>query len=269
MDVSIIIINYNTFELTRNCISSVIASTSGLNYEIIVVDNASSEKDISLLLHQFPLISIIKSQSNLGFAKGNNLGIKEANGNYVVLLNSDTILIENTFLKLFTYMESNSQPGVVSPKLIFPDGRHQSVAQRFPSIKYSLIEFLRIQKLLPSRNAGRLLLGAFFSHKETVKADWVWGTCFMFRKSILSQLPEKKLDETFFMYYEDMQWCMDIGQLGYEIHFFADSEVVHLMGGSSGQKNGMMEENGNIFLCKNYPGWQINLIKRLNAWLKY
>lgn len=266
--VSVIIINFNTFHLTTNCIASVKHFTSGITYEIIVVDNASTETNPSLLLYEFPFIKLIKSPVNVGFAKGNNLGIKEAAGKYILLLNSDTVLSDNTLFKLFEYLENNPKVGVISPRLIYPDGRHQSVAQRFPSIKYSLIEFFRLQKFLPGRRAGRLLLGAFFNHLETVKADWVWGACFMFPKSILDQLPDNKLDETYFMYFEDMQWCMDISKLGYEIHFFAGAEVIHLMGGSSGNKNSMMRENGNLFLKKNYPVWQIKWIKQLENWLK-
>lgn len=268
IDVSVIIINFNTFQLTTNCITSVKHFTSGITYEIIVVDNASTEKDISLLLDEFPFIRIIKSPLNVGFAKGNNLGIIEAKGKYLLLLNSDTAMVENTLFKLLSHLEANPKVGVVSPRLIFPDGKHQSVAQRFPSIKYSLIELFRIQKLLPGGKAGRLLLGAFFDHRETVRVDWVWGACFMFPKFILGQLPGNKLDETYFMYFEDMQWCMDIQKLGYEIHFFADSEVIHLMGGSSGKKNAMMIENGNLFLRKNYRKWEIKWINELQNLLK-
>jgi len=263
IDVSVIIINFNTFQLTTNCIDSVKRFTSEITYEIIVVDNASTETDTSMLLDKFPSIKLIKSQQNVGFAKGNNLGIQQAAGKYILLLNSDTILSENTLYKLFQYLEDNPRAGVVSPRLVFPDGRHQSAAQRFPSLKYSLIESFRIQKLMSARKKGRLLLGSFFNHRETVKADWVWGTCFMFPASILKQLPGNKLDETYFMYFEDMQWCMDISALGYEIHFFADTAVIHLMGGSSAKKNEMMQQNGELFLARNYPEWQIKWIKNL------
>lgn len=268
MDVSIIIINYNTLSLTRNCIISIKQCTRDVYYELIVIDNASTEKGVDSLQNEFADIKLFKSTVNLGFAGGNNLGLKQVAGKYVLLLNSDTILVENTIYKLFKYLEGNPKVGAVSPRLIFPDGRRQSVAQRFPSIKYSLIELFRIQKFLPTRKAGKILLGSFFNHSETLKVDWVWGTCFMLPKSILNQLPGGKLDETYFMYNEDMQWCMDIGKLGYEIHFFADSEVVHIMGGSLGKKNTMMEENGILFLRKNYAEWEIDWIRRLQGWLR-
>src|SRR5690606_31668768 len=124
------------------------------------------------------------------------------------------------------------EAGVVSARLVYPDGRHQSVAQRFPSVKYQLAELLRLQKLMPRKQAGRFLLGPFFDHKENVKADWVWGAYFFFRAAILKQLPGGKLDDSFFMYNEDIQWCLDIRRLGYEVHFCAETEVVHIMEGS-------------------------------------
>lgn len=267
MDVSIIIINFNTITLTRNCIASVQQFTADINFEIILVDNASTETDVSVLQNEFPSIKLVQSHLNLGFAGGNNLGIQYASGKYILLLNSDTYLKDNAILSLFNYMEEHPEAGVVSPRLIFPDGRHQSVSQRFPSIKYSLIELLRLQKFMPKAQAGKILLGPFFNHQETVRVDWVWGACFMFRAPILEKLPSKKLDETYFMYFEDMQWCLDITKLGYEIHFFAGAEVIHLMGGSSGSKNKMMLENGELFLKRNYPAWQIRWIKKLGTWL--
>lgn len=267
MDVSIIIINFNTITLTRNCIASVQQFTADINFEIIVVDNSSTETDVSVLQNEFPSIKLVQSHLNLGFAGGNNLGIQYASGKYILLLNSDTYLKDNAILGIFKYMENHPEAGAVSARLIFPDGKLQAVAQRFPSIKYQLIELFRLQKLMPAKKAGRLLLGAFFDHRETVKADWVWGACFMFPKSILGQLHANKLDDTYFMYCEDVQWCMDFNRLGYEIHFFAGAEIIHLMGGSSGEKSTMMIQNGELFLTKNYKKWEISLINKLQHWL--
>lgn len=267
MDVSIIIINYNTTELTLQCLESIYRYTTGIAFEVILVDNASSE-DPAVFRQRYPDLQLLASKENLGFAGGNNLGIRHAAGKYILLLNSDTYLKDNAILTVYNYMASRPQAGVVSARLVFPDGRHQSAAQRFPSVKYQLIELLRLQKLLSRKAVGRLLLGAFFDHKENVRADWVWGTFFMFRKDILTQLPGQQLDDTYFMYYEDMQWCMDISKLGYEIHFCADAEVVHVMGGSSGNKNKMMEDNGVLFMKRNFTPLQIKWIAQLDQWLR-
>lgn len=268
MDLSIVVINYNTEELTRSCIRSVIQHTSGLQYEIILVDNASTKPlDEAGFRKDFPKVRLIMSPKNLGFAGGNNLGIEQAKGRYVLLLNSDTYLTENALFRLYDFMMAHPKAGAASARLIYPDGRHQSVAQRFPSVRYGMIEFLRLQKFMSRRSAGKLLLGAFFDHDETVQADWVWGACFIFPRKLLAELPEKKLDDQFFMYYEDMQWCMDIKRLGYEICFVADAEVVHLMGGSSARKSELMQQNGAIFMQRNYRPSEIRWIKKLEGWL--
>jgi len=267
MDISIIIINYNTYELTCKCLESLYQYNDGFSYEIILVDNASIECDANLFKEKFPEINLIISERNLGFAGGNNLGIQQANGNFILLLNSDTELIENSILMCLNKVNGDKKIGVLSTKLIFPDGKHQPAAQRFPSIKYKLIELFRIQKLLSKNKAGKLLLGAFFDHNENAEADWVWGAFFLFRKEILSLLPNQKLDDIYFMYWEDVQWCMDIKKLGYKIYYFAETKIIHKMGGSAGKKNELMEKNGNLFFQKNYTKFEINLMKKISKYI--
>ncbi|TGD82985.1 glycosyltransferase family 2 protein [Hymenobacter wooponensis] len=267
IDVSVVVINYNTYALTRQCIASVYANTRNISIEVILVDNASTQINPSLFKDEFPELILVQSVENVGFAGGNNLGIQRATGRYILLLNSDTYLKDNAIHKVFDYMERTPAAGVVSARLVYPDGQHQAVAQRFPSVFVPLAEILRLQKLVPKSISGEILLGAFFDHQKTVKADWVWGAFFMFSASILNQLPGQKLDDKFFMYYEDMQWCWDIKKLGYEIHFFADAEVVHLMGGSSGAKNEMMLKNEQIFMKSNYGYLHRVMIRLVNKLL--
>jgi GT2 family glycosyltransferase len=268
MQVSVIIIHYNTPELTQNCLNSFIQQTAGLSYEIIVVDNASTIGDTKNLKEQFPQIKLVRSEKNLGFAGGNNLGIKEARGRYILLLNSDTVFKENALLKAYQYLEQHPKAGVVTVRLVYPDGKLQSAAQRFPSIKYTLAELFRLQKFIGHKKAGRLLLGAFFNQEENLKADWVWGAFFLFRKEVLDHLPGNQLDQSFFMYCEDMQWCLDIQKAGYEVHFYSGAEVVHLMGGSNASKQEMMEKNNEVFLKKNYSAGYIKTLKFLQQALK-
>ncbi|MDI9320101.1 MAG: glycosyltransferase family 2 protein [Phycisphaerales bacterium] len=267
MNISIIIINYKTYQLTCNCIDSIIKNVTGVSYEIILVENGTDEFRLEKVAHWGDKIKLILSEENLGFAGGNNLGIQYAQGKYILLLNSDVYLTDDAITKTYAYLEQRPQVGVVSAKLVYPDGRIQSVAQRFPSVKYQLIELLRLQKLMNKRVAGKLLLGSFFDHNENVKSDWVWGAYFMFPRNILSKLPQNKLDDSYFMYYEDMQWCMDIKKLGYEVHFCAEATVVHLLGGSSAAKKELMEKNGALFLSKNYTEAEAKWIKKLNKWL--
>ncbi len=266
MDLSVIITNYHTRHLVEDCINSILVQTRGLQYEVVLVENGSAQFTAANHSWSTDIVRVYELEKNRGFAGGNNYGITKATGKYILLLNSDTYLQSNAFRKTFDYMERHPEAGVVSARLVYPDGRHQSAAQRFPSIRYQLIEFLRLQKLLPSKMAGRILLGFFFDHKENLEADWVWGTYFQFRREILNQLPGGKLDEGFHMYYEDMQWCMDIRRLGYEIHFCSDAEVVHIGGGSSSDKQRYMRENHEVFLKRNYGSvhrFFIKLLERL------
>ena len=124
--VSIIIINYNTYQLTYNCIQSIYDKCHGLDYEIILVDNSSNECNPDVFLEKFPNIVLVKSRENAGFSKGNNLGIEKAIGQYILLLNSDTVLVNDAVSICYEYLHSHATVGVVTTKLIFPDGRIQS-----------------------------------------------------------------------------------------------------------------------------------------------
>ena len=268
IDVSIIIVNYNTFKMTCDCINSIYKNTKSLSFEIILVDNDSKECDGDLFLKSFPEIILVKSNSNVGFAKGNNLGIQKATGKYILLLNSDTVLKDNAIKISIDYLENHPKAGIMSVGLVFPDGAHQSVCQRFPSIRYQLFELLRLHKLVSKKVAGRILLGSFFKYDENIKSDWVWGTYFMFRKEILELLPNKKLNDDFFMYCEDMQWCWDFRTLGYEIHYCSETQVLHYSGGSSGNRHEMMKQNNRLFLENNYSPIHRMFINFLNRLLK-
>lgn len=264
IDVSIIVINYKTFQDTNRCIDSIIKFTKGVSYEIILVENGTAEFNDANVAHWGNAVHLVVSSENLGFAGGNNLGIKHASGDYILLLNSDTYLLEDSVAKSMQYFESKKDAGVLSVRLIYPDGRIQSVAQRFPSAKYQLVELFRLQKLMGARKAAKYLLGAFFNHDTDVEADWVWGAYFLTKKTILDKLPEARLDDDYFMYWEDAQWCKDIKKLGYKIYFFAGTSVVHVQEGSKGKTNINLLKSEEIFFSKNYSRFHFKLIKFLN-----
>jgi GT2 family glycosyltransferase len=216
MDVSIIIVNFNTFKLICDCINSIQKYTHGIKYEIILVDNNSTDFDFIYFYKTFSDVIVINSKTNFGFAKGNNIGIAKAKGKYILLLNSDTLLKENSIRTTFDYLEIHSKAAAVSARLKFPNGKLQSCCQRFPSIRYQLFELFRLHKFVSKKAAGKILLGVFFDQMENIKADWIWGTYFMFRRHLLELLRDKMLNEDYFMYCEDMQWCMDFKRLGYQ-----------------------------------------------------
>jgi len=234
MKVSIIIINYNTFDLTSNCIRSIIEQTRGVNYEIILVDNLSMEVNPEKFIKDFPSIILIKNSINEGFARGNNLGIQRATGEFILLLNSDTYLKEDTISKSIAYIEQQPTAGVLGCRMTFPDGTIQYTARYFKSIRWELLDLFRFIPLFMSyHRRSRLMLGKYFKCDENIECDWVNGAFFLFRKEILYQLPHQKLDDRFFMYGEDQLWCEQIKKLGYKIIFYSASTIIHINSGST------------------------------------
>ena len=229
MDASIVIINYNTFDLTSGCIRSVIQFTMGGSYEIILVDNASSQRDPDDFLKEFPQLTLIKSDVNGGFAHGNNLGIAIAKGDYILLLNSDTILVEDSIFKCLHYMKAGMNVGVAGCRMIFPNGSVQYTARKFRTIKWELLDLFRfIPMMMSYQKRSRLMLGKYFKCDENIECDWGNGAFLMFEKKILDRLPGKKLDDRFFMYGEDQLWCEQIKDLGYSVAFYSGTTIVHL-----------------------------------------
>src|ERR1700722_8998967 len=223
MDVSIVIINYNTFELTCKCIRSVMQHTKGVSYEIILVDNASTERDTDSFLNEFPAIRLIKSKENTGFTGGNNLGIKYATAPYILLLNSDTELTEDSIAICYEVIRQDNSIGVITCKLLSPNGKVQKQCLRFPSIMLALIEMFRLHKLISQPKRGALMSGGFFDHLSSMYVDSVWGTFFMFPTTVLERFPDKKLPGSFFMYSEDLEWCYAIKKMGYKIYYNAST----------------------------------------------
>ncbi|GAB4395186.1 MAG: glycosyltransferase family 2 protein [Microscillaceae bacterium] len=234
MTLSIIIVNYNTFALTSACISSVLQHVQGLEYEILLVDNASTERPATDFLETFPHIQLIQSPENAGFAKGNNLGLSQARGEYLLLLNSDTELLDNALSPMLARMQADPKIGALSCRLIFPDGRVQHVANRFPSLRLELLELFRGQKLMSAQKRGKVMQGFFFDHCTRLETDWIWGAFFMTRRAVIDQLPGKKLPDDYFMYFEDVQWGYQIRKLGYKVVYDPSATVVHHVSGSAG-----------------------------------
>jgi GT2 family glycosyltransferase len=238
IQVSVIIVNYNTFQVTCNCIESIICYTKEVSYEIVLVDNASSECDADDFLKKFPGITLVKSPVNGGFAKGNNLGIAASKGKIVLLLNSDTYLQEDCISESVLYYESQSNIGVLGIKMIYPDGRIQHTARKFRSVSWEWLDLLRfIPMLLPYTKRAKLMLGKYFKSDFDMECDWLNGAYFMFSRSILPKKKGEKLDERFFMYGEDHLWCYQIQQLGYKNYFLSTAEVVHINNASTKKQN--------------------------------
>lgn len=261
MQLSIIIINYNTFELTCKCIQSLYDKIVNLQFEIILVDNASVECDPQLFKQRFPGIKLLASPVNTGFTGGNNLGVENASGEYLLLLNSDTELINNAPLICLDHLKAHKEVGMVTCQLIYPDGRIQYNCRRFRTIGWELLEVFPFYKLLPKAKREALMLHHYFDHQSFMDCDWVWGAFMLFPRSIVGQLPSQKLSADFFMYCEDTLWCWDFKQLGYKIHFLPEAKVMHVHKGSVSKDKWIKIRttsirNHAIFMKKFYPDWR-------------
>lgn len=233
---SIIIVNWNTREITRNCLASLREKIAGVDYEVIVVDNASSDESAAMIRAEFPDVQLIVNAENLGFGRANNQGMRAARGRYFLLLNSDTVVIDDSIQRLASFMESEPRIGVAGCKLLFEDLSLQGSCARFPSIKLALLEDLMLYKFMSRRRQGEVLLNGYWPHDRTRDVDAVWGAAMLVRREVFDETGG--FDERIFMYGEDLEWCMRIRDLGWRITFAHDCRIVHLNHKSSEKKYG-------------------------------
>ena len=258
--ISIIIPSWNTKDLLRNCLKSL-----GSSYEIIVVDNNSTDGTVKMIEKEFPYILLIKNKKNVGFGAANNQGMRKAKGDYLLLLNSDTIVKNRAPLVMAQYLKNNNDVGVVGPRLLNKDGTLQPSAGPFPDLKISFI------MLFLEHWMGDLVRSSF---KKTKEVDWVMGAAFMIKKEILNKVGF--MDEGLFMYMDEVEWSFRIKKAGYKVVFYPQVEITHLGGASS--KTGRKDPILNIyrgliyFYKKHYSGWQLVILKimlKLKATLSY
>lgn len=260
MDVSIIIINYNTYDLTVKCIESVLKHTHGIDFEIILVDNASTECNPDVFKQLFPGIILVKSIENLGFSKGNNLGVGIAKGKYILLLNSDTELTNNSIQKVYSHFISNHQLGAVTIQLKYPDGRIQPAAKPFFSLERHFLDSTRLCYLFKSRFKK---MNIKYDYNTSFECDWIWGTFFYFPKKNLRYMGGK-LTETFFMYCEDMEWCHIFKTSGLKNYHFAEASLIHHIGKSSNPvKRQALLNKSHLTFVRKYHGFGPSLLEYL------
>lgn len=231
INTSVTIFNYNTYELTRACVASIVHYCPHQIPEIIVVSNSSSDRPISGLVSEFPMIQLIELESNIGFAAANNVGINIARHPYVLLLNSDTELQSNCIAQTAAILEQHPDIGAVTTALIFPNGEFQNNFQQFPSAKKEALEFFRLHRVFKSLYYKWSLSPT--DHSKNQYCDWIWGAYFHFRKADLTLLNGQRLSERFFMYGEDIEWGFQFQKIGKRCFFLSEEMVVHHMGASN------------------------------------
>jgi len=234
MDLSVIIVSYNTRELLRGCLGSVLADVDpGLEYEVIVVDNASADGSVAMIRDSFAQVRLLANSQNRGFAASNNQAIRQSSGQYVILLNPDTLVRKGALASLMAALEERRDAGVVGPKLLFPDGSFQHSAFTFPTLAMILLDFFPLHyRLLDSGINGRYPRG-LYERAEPFPIDHPLGAALMVRRAVIDEVG--LLDESFFMYCEEIDWCLRIKEAGWRILCVPRAEIVHHVGQSTRQ----------------------------------
>lgn len=230
-DLSVIIVNWNTREILKNCLTSVETYLRTVSHETLVVDNASSDGSAEMVAKEFPQVRLIRNAENVGFARANNQAMRAAAGRFFLLLNSDTVLIDDSVARLFARVRTDRGVGVAHCRLLMVDRRLQHTTYRFPSIRLAILEDFGLYKVLPVQKRGETLLGGYWGQDRERDVDWVAGSFMLLPRRVFEETAG--FSEAYFMYGEDMEWCYRIQDCGWRIRYYPDASVVHLDHSSS------------------------------------
>jgi GT2 family glycosyltransferase len=232
LDLSIIIVSWNVRDLLRQCLASVDASRGELALEVIVVDSASGDGSAEMVTNEFPWVILLPEEENVGFSRGNNLGIGQATGRYLLLLNPDTQVMAGALTQMVSFLDSEPSIGALGPQLLFPDGTVQSSRRRFPTLATGFFESTWIQSIAP-RSVLRDYYVLDRPDDAVSEVDWVMGACLLVRREAFEEVGP--LDEGYFMYSEEMEWQRRIKDAGWKVVYFPQARVIHHEGKSSEQ----------------------------------
>jgi len=239
VDISIVIVNWNTQQITCDCLRSVYEQTSGLEYEVIVVDNHSSDGSVEAIGRGFPQVKLVVNTRNRGFAAANNQGIGVARGRYVLLLNSDTLILDQAIPKTVRFADQHPEAAVVGCRILNEDRTLQRTCFQFPSLLNMVLSSTYLYKLFP-RNGffGREEM-TWWDHADIREVEVIKGCFMVVRKDAVARVGA--LDESYFMYCEETDWCYRFQKAGWKCLFFPDAQSIHLDGQSTRRIRPAME----------------------------
>jgi len=236
IDLSIIIVNFNVKAFLQNCLISIQKSVQNISHEIIVVDNASDDGSVEFIKKNFSQVNLIESKTNLGFSKANNLGLLKASGKYICLINPDTLVQENTFIEMIKFFESNPEAGLAGCKILNPDGTFQLACRRsFPTPWVAFTKVIGLSRLFPKFKFFSKYNLTYLNENETYEVDAVSGSFMFLRKDVYEKIGG--LDEKFFMYGEDLDWCYRVNANGYKVYYVHSTQIIHYKGESTRRSN--------------------------------
>lgn len=232
MTFSFIIVNWNVRELLEKCLLSIEKFSSHFSYEVIVADNASMDGSVAMMREKFPQINLIANTKNAGFAAGVNQGIKQARGEYIVLLNPDVEIKESTLENLLEEFKNSTDSGIIGGKIKNEDRSIQPSVRAFPDILSQAMIILKLRHLFKSRAISRYM-AEDFDYAKRQEVDQVMGAFFAIRRKVIEQIGP--MDERFFLWFEEVDFCKRTRDAGWKIIYTPKPEVLHLGGKSFGQ----------------------------------
>jgi GT2 family glycosyltransferase len=259
VELSVIIVNYNGVRYLEECLHALYQKLSGIVYEIIVLDNNSADDSCTYIKSNFPEVTLIESKVNHGFGKGNNEAVKHATGEYLLLINNDTIVLDH-LLPVLEILKSDQAIGLVGINMFNGAREYLPAAGNFPNLQnmFQLKKLLQINKEFDSGNFV----------KNSYEVDWMGGSFFMLSMKTYKSI--NGFDEDYFMYVEDVDFCKKIANLGLKRFFLPQYSYIHFVGFTK-SKNPMLIKGYEIYLSKHYKGFAKLLLKsalKINKWVK-
>jgi hypothetical protein len=233
MDLSVVIVYYRALDALPACLASLPAACEGLTYEVLVVDNASGDDMAGQVRRNFPAVRWFDNEANVGFARGVNRGLAEARGRCLALLNPDCEAAAGSLTALVRHLDEHPEVGAVGPRILDPDGSLQLSCRRFPTHWTGLFNrYSLATRLFPNNPWSRSYLMLDFDHASTRAVDWISGACLVTRRDVVERVGP--MDEAFFLFNEDVDWCRRMGQAGYQVVYHPAATVTHAVGASKG-----------------------------------
>jgi len=270
---SVCIVNWNTREDLRRCLASLPEGAGALPLEVFVVDNASTDGSPEMVAADFPQVRLIRNMENTGFAHANNQAIRECRGDYILLLNPDTLAHSDALAILVTTLEAHPAAGIAGPKLLNRDGSLQYSCRRFPTFTTGLFRNSVLGRLFPGNAQVQDYLMTYFDHMAQTTVDWVSGAALCIRRSTLEQIG--LLDEDYFMYCEDVDWCYRAVRAGWNVLYCPEAVITHIIGRGSDQAVEAMvrahHHSMGIYYRKHYASgtlWFLRWLPPLGIWLR-
>ena len=265
IDVSIVIVSFNTRDVTRQCLEHVQKHAAGVRQEVFVVDNASTDGSADMVAAEFPGAHLIRSDENRGFAGGNNPAMKIARGRYILLLNSDAFLAESALKKTIRYLDDHPNIGVLGCKLTNPDGTMQPSARMLPGPWNKILHITGLAARFPgSKFFGRVDY-TWWDHSEPRTVGWVVGAYFLIRRETMENIG--LLDERYFLYFEEIDYCLTARRAGWEVVFYPHAKIVHIGGQSTVKVPGKISAKGRQMISIRLTS-EFRYYRKMYGWLR-